>query len=248
VLVVCSARVHFPVSHAGVRQSSLWSRLFAAPVTLVFRGKVAHRGLPRTFANPDEFVSFALSHDVYRVNKDGVRLGYVSSLDEARAVVAPDFLQVQGLSDAVANLELYKENAAHGLEQQTTRAIAINPTFLEEFGSALRLVAGGEPVVFRALGSPTPLLEVDGLVAAGTADVFMNECKSTPGRNHIASICTNLKGTLERVLANTKAYVAAPPCLDDLLKSSVATTSTPSLRKPQRRGTDSDDGRSRLPL
>jgi len=164
---------------------------------------------------PNRFQSFVSGGNlVYHMTKDGSHKRLVQTLDEAKSVVAPDYLLLATPFDTVADLEGFSRNHASGLEQQTTRSIATNSDFIEEYGD-LKALADGDSVIFYA-ADKSKLLEADGLVK-NSACLLFNEAKHSPDDDDVVSLDTRTKMLRELLVDPTRVRRTSPPGIMDEL-------------------------------
>ena len=121
-------------------------------MTLVLKSGGKHGAkMPHTFTSAAHFASYATTHDIALVSKDGVRKMGVHSLADAQAGIAGDYLLLtapfDSLEEDVSNLKRARVNLSGGQEQATTKAILTSPSLLAEFGE-LRSIADGHGVTF----------------------------------------------------------------------------------------------------
>ena len=170
--------------------------------------------MPKTFSSEADFQRFTALHDVYHVDASGQRTKMISTLEEALAAKATaGFILVEGLSSAVDSLVNNRDNIAHGLEQQTTRSISINPQFNVEFGP-LRLIAGGESVKFYRVNSPDCYAEIDGM-AVGPKHILMNETKTTPQLSDVHDAIARAE-KLRVIVASPNDFTSMPPIIHNM--------------------------------
>lgn len=185
-------------------------------VTLTLKSGGKHGStVPHTFTSAAHFASFAATHDIFLVSKDGAKKKGVHSLADARSGEASDYLLLtapfDSLEDDVSNLKRAGVNVSCGLERATTKAILTSPSLIAEFGE-LRSIADGQGVIFFD-HSGKPRLEVDGLVV-NSAVVIVNEAKQTPTLADVSEQVPR-KALLECILANPSEYTTKPPgCLN----------------------------------
>ena len=171
--------------------------------------------MPYEFSSAADFASYAATHDICLVSKEGTKKKGVRSLADAQSGKAGDYLLLtapfDSLDEDVSNLKRAGANLSGGLEQATTEAISTSPSLIAEFGR-LHSIAGGQGVVFFD-HSGKSRLEVDGLVVS-SAVVIMNEAKQTPTLMDVGHQLPR-KAQLEYILANPSAYTTKPPgCLE----------------------------------
>lgn len=187
---------------------------FAVTLSLKSRGKHSTT-IPYTFTSASHFESFAATHDICLVSKDGAKKKGVQSLADTQSGVAGDYLLLTApfelLDEDVSNLKRAGKNMSGGLEQATTKAILTSQSLVTEFGK-LRSIADGQGVVFFD-HTGKPRLEVDGLFINSSV-VIVNEAKQTPTLEDVNEQAPR-KALLEVILANPSAYTTMPPgCLD----------------------------------
>jgi hypothetical protein len=188
-------------------------------VTLVLKSGGKHGAkMPYTFTSAADFASYATTHDISLVSKDGARKHGVRSLADALAGTAGDYLLLtapfDSLEEDVSNLKRAGTNMSGGQEQATTKAILTSLSLIAEFGE-LRPIADGQSVIFLD-HSGKPRLEVDGLVVNSTV-VIVNEVKQTPTLADVNEQAPRM-ALLELILANPSAYTTKPPdCLDAMV-------------------------------
>lgn len=162
-------------------------------VTLTFKSKGGNP-FPVKFT-PSRFEVYVLSgRTIFHMTKDGSRKGEVLTLDEAKSVVAPDYLLLATPFDTMADLDGFTRNHASGLEQQTTRSIANNPEFLKDYG-VLTALADGDSVTFY-YADRTVLMAADGLVKT-PACLLLNETKHAPDNDDALGVWTSAKRLCE---------------------------------------------------
>ena len=185
-------------------------------MTLVLKSGGKHGAtMPHTFTSAADFASYAATHDICLVSKDGLKKKIVRSLADAQLDKTGDFLLIttpfDSLDDDVGNLKRARNNLSSGLEQATTEAILTSPPLIAEFGE-LRCISGGQGAIFYD-HVDKQVLRVGGLVVSSTF-VIANEARQTPTLADVSDQ-TIRKARLELILANLSAYTTQPPdCLD----------------------------------
>lgn len=163
---------------------------------------------PSTFT-PSRFQAFVSSGIfVFHVTKDGGRKRLIQTLDEAKCVIAPDYLLLATPFDTVADLDGFTRDHASGLEQQTTCSIAKDPAFIKQHGS-LTALADGEPVIFHA-SDGKPLLEAGGLVKSSVCLLF-HEAKHSPREDDVQALETRTKMLRELLADPVRVKRTSPP-------------------------------------
>jgi hypothetical protein len=188
-------------------------------VTLMLKSRGKHGAtMPYTFSSAAHFASFAATHDIVLVSKDGAKKKGVLSLTDAQSGEASDFLLLtapfDSIDEDVNNLKRAGGNMSSGLEQATTKAMLTSSLLIAEFGE-LRPIADGQSVTFYDHEGKARL-EVDGLVV-NSAVVLVNEAKQTPTLADVSQLAP-LRAMLELILSNPLEYTTKPPdCLNSMI-------------------------------
>jgi hypothetical protein len=149
------------------------------------------------------------------VTNDGAHVRDVTTLEqalEASAYAGARLCRSVVLEDRVTTLEGNDANAAAGLEEQTTRALAADSALGAALGGPLTPVNGGASVVFfsvdAATGAKAAVLQTDGLVA-GVRTVLLNGVKQTPTLKHVDTLVADGR-KLRGLLAAPASFVTEP--------------------------------------
>lgn len=171
---------------------------------------------PVDFTASDFRTYVSTSRSVFHMTKDGCRKGEVRTLAKAKSILPPDYLLLATPFDTVADLEGFARNHASGLEQQTTRSIAMDPALIKQYG-ALTALADGEPIIFYTADGKN-FFYADGLVKNSVCLLF-NEAKHSPSEDDIHSLDARAK-TLHDILSDpTQVRRTSPPGIMDQLVS-----------------------------
>jgi len=179
----------------------------------------------------DDFVQFANNQAPLFSTSETTRkrVSRILTLRDALAVAADPtvYLSQQQPFDVamrtVNNLEAYRQNTAHGLEQECNRAAAASPTLRQLLGN-LTLLNDGHSVKFYKKNKNLNydnLMEVDGILLNHKV-VVMNEVKNSPSLRNVEKC--ELRGVLfERMLrkiaATPDGYKTEPASVrDELVK------------------------------
>uniref|UniRef100_A0A7S0WIH2 Uncharacterized protein n=1 Tax=Hemiselmis tepida TaxID=464990 RepID=A0A7S0WIH2_9CRYP len=178
--------------------------------------KVVHNSTI-TFATNEKFEKFVATRDIWHMKRAkgraDERLSAITSLAEAVSALQQDgtFLLLDNPADElredVSALKGGEKNRGTGLEQQTTKALASDPTLQQKHGK-LSLVNGGESVEFKVAGISDIAFEVDGLVR-NSKELLLNSVKWTPKDEDVGELC-DTASRLHTVLEKPSIYETVP--------------------------------------
>ena len=187
-------------------------------VTLMLKSGGKHGAtIPYTFTSAADFASYAATHDICIVSKDGVKKRGVLSLADVQLCEAGDYLlrtaPFDSFEEDVDNLKRAGMKTSGGLEQATTKAILTSASLIAEFGELCSIDYGPRVIFYDHCGRFR--FGMGGVVVSSNV-LILHEARQTPTLSDVRMQVLN-KSLLKSILADPSAYRTSPRgCLEAL--------------------------------